>query len=591
MSIVTQSHGGDAGAPNARALEHVRALESTPADGDIAADERADFGYLFPPSGDPNNYLSSDVLGQLDELAELMVPAPGDGGPTVTPDSTLPAVLTYWGQFLDHELTARTDRDSVVSNITAAAPGSSHADIEAMLKNARTPRFDLDSVYGGRALGSGMTPQQARDTATVISGMRHPTLKNKMRVGTAQPDGPMPDGLDPHRDLPRFGQVSAKVREAFLRLVPADKKAKFEATLKKRALIGDMRNDENLIVAQFHLSFLRFHNRVIDFLEANDTGWIADFDAAKRLTTLHYQWLIVEGFLKSICDPAVVQRVIDNRAEHFFAFRRAYAERNGARGLGNALPLEFSVAAYRYGHTMVRNNYDYNANFGRPGNILNQASFELLFRFTGGGDIFGNDRLPDNWIIDWSRFVTADGNHADGLAARAARKIDTHIAPPLETMVNEGNEEGLSDQIRAMLKSLPKRNLRRGFNLRLPTGQALHAHLRSIGAVQSQPIADVGAILDNRPDVTAFLQGSSARLHERTPLWFYVLAEAEAAGGNRLGELGSWIVASTFIGVLLDDPESALSIGFEPTQSPLRLPGDAPIDTIERWMRFALVLE
>ncbi|MFZ3582474.1 BLUF domain-containing protein [Loktanella sp. DJP18] len=79
----------------------------------------------------------------------------------------------------------------------------------------------------------------------------------------------------------------------------------FEAGLPKRALIGDMRNDENIIVAQFHLSVLRFHNKVVEFLAANDTSWVADFHSAKTLSTPYYQWLAVEGFLKTMCDPDV----------------------------------------------------------------------------------------------------------------------------------------------------------------------------------------------------------------------------------------------------------------------------------------------
>ena len=91
--------------------------------------------------------------------------------------------------------------------------------------------------------------------------------------------------------------------------------------------------------------------------------------------------------------------------------------------------------------------------------------------------------------------------------------------------------------------------------------------------------------------LTDFLQNSASRLFERTPLWFYCLAEAEAAGGNHLGELGSWIVASTFIAVMLDDPELALSTGFSPEMSPLRGADGTAIDTIEKWLKFALVLE
>jgi hypothetical protein len=86
------------------------------------------------------------------------------------------------------------------------------------------------------------------------------------------------------------------------------------------------------------------------------------------------------------------------------------------------------------------------------------------------------------------------------------------------------------------------------------------------------------------------LRGTASRFHERTPLWFYLLAEAEKGGGNKLGEVGSWIVASTFIGVLLADPDSALSRGFEPQHSPLKMPDGSAIDSIAKWMKFALVM-
>ena len=196
--------------------------------------------------------------------------------------------------------------------------------------------------------------------------------------------GPLPDGLDEHRDLPRYVQVQASVRDAALRAAQASMTraefAKFSAGLPQRALIGDTRNDENLVVAQFHLSFLRFHNKAIDFLASHNTGWIADFSSAQALTRLHYQWLIVEGYLKGVCDPAVVDRVVQDRASHFFKFRAEFDARRQSSRLGNALPLEFSVAGYRFGHSMVRAFYDYNKNFGRPGSgILPNATLELLF--------------------------------------------------------------------------------------------------------------------------------------------------------------------------------------------------------------------
>ena len=590
MTILFQSHSGR---EKAKGPSPLTTLAMPPAGTDIAVDEQADFGYFVPPFNTSGNYLpeSSTTVDELDALGNLMIDAAADPEDP-TPDSTMPPVLTYWGQFLDHELTARTDRESIITSVKAPHPPTPSAVVESKLRNARSPRFDLDSVYGGSPIGPGITA----DVVTVISGLRHPSLVNKMRVGTALEPGPLPDGLDEHRDLPRYVQVQAAVRDAALNAarasLPADEFAKFADTLPQRALIGDTRNDENLVIAQFHLSFLRFHNKAVDFLASHNTGWLPDFSSVQTLTRLHYQWLVVEGYLKGVCDPAVVSRVVQDRASHFFKFRAEFDSRRQGTRIGNALPLEFSAAGYRFGHSMVRAFYDYNKNFGRPGGILDKATLDLLFGFTGGGgNIDGSKKLPKNWVIDWSRFVgVSPHDSADGLPARVARKIDTALAPPLGTMVKEGNDE-TDAQLKALFKSLARRNLRRGYNLKLPTGQALHAHLKQNGAVQSDPIADISAMFNAKPQLRDFLKNSQSKFFERTPLWFYLLAEAESGGGNRLGEVGSFLVASTFIGVLLADPDSALSRGFEPGQSPLRMSDNSPIDSIAKWMRFASVMQ
>lgn len=596
MTVLFQTHSGREKEEGTRSVESQRLEAGRPAGTDVAVDEQADFGYLVPPLDAPENYLpeAAGTVSELDELGTRMIDAAADllAEEQRNVDSTMPPVLTYWGQFLDHELTARTDRESAITNIKQAHPPAASSIVESQFRNARSPRFDLDSVYGGTPFGPGITS----DVATVISGMRHPNHINKMRVGTAVEPGPLPDGLDEHRDLPRYVQVQSSVREAALRLAQASMSQeefdRFSASLAQRALIGDSRNDENLVVAQFHLSFLRFHNKAVDYLESHDTGWIPDFASAQMLTRLHYQWLIVEGYLKGVCDPAVVDRVIADRASHFFKFRSEFDARRQSSRLGNALPLEFAVAGYRFGHSMVRALYDYNKNFGRPGGILPNASLGLLFGFTGGGgQIDGDKKLPKNWVIDWTRFIGVDPHDgSDGQPARLARKIDTELAPPLRDMPKEGNDE-TDGQLKALFKHLAQRNLRRGYNLRLATGQATHRYLKQLGAVQSGPIEDVSALFSSKPDLRDFLKNSQSKLHERTPLWFYLLAEAEAGGGNRLGELGSWLVASTFVGVLLADPDSALSRSFTPSQSPLRMADNTEIDSLAKWMRFAAVME
>lgn len=602
MTIRFQSHGGSEKPIRSRSRQTRAAL---PAQNDIAVDERADFGYLLPPSSQTDDYLpeSDATIADLDALGNAMVNTDVDPESLdASTDSSLPPVLTYWGQFLDHELTARTDRDSEITSIMDPTPTLTADNIETALKNARSPAFDLDSVYGGTPIG----PDLSVEVATVISGLRHPILTAKMRVGTAQdipsqPDGSdtLPDNLDPHRDLPRYGQVEENVTAAAAKLagtgMSADELQQFKDSQESRALIGDMRNDENLAIAQFHVSFLRFHNKAVDYLENNETGWIADFDSAKRLTRLHYQWLAVEGYLKKVCQSDVVQRILDDRAAGFYRFRTEYQQRHPGHQMGNAIPLEFSGAAFRFGHTMVRNVYDFNRNFGRGEGGLDKATFDLMFKFTANGGFFGLKKLPENWVIDWRRFVGVDPiDNSDGLPARNARRIDTEIAPPLGKMVNEGGDHSEGSEIWEMFRHLARRNLRRGYSLRLPTGQALHRHLKQQGQLTSDPIEDVAALFDSKPALQSFLQNNQSGFSHRTPLWFYCLAEAEAAGGESLGELGSWIVASTFIGVMLSDPTSALSTRFRPMDSPLRTENGEngmPIDSIARWMEFALVME
>jgi hypothetical protein len=208
MTILFQSHSGREKAKGPSPLTaRAIARAAPPAVPDIAVDEQADFGYFVPPLDAPENYLpeSQTTVNELDGLGNLMIEAGGPGGA----DSTMPPVLTYWGQFLDHELTARTDRETVISKIENAHPPVPSSTVESTLRNARTPRFDLDSVYGGSPVG----PDITADVATVISGLRHPTLRNKMRVGTSVDPVPLPDGLDEHRDLPRYVQVQPAVRD------------------------------------------------------------------------------------------------------------------------------------------------------------------------------------------------------------------------------------------------------------------------------------------------------------------------------------------------------------------------------------------
>ena len=147
-------------------------------------------------------------------------------------------------------------------------------------------------------------------------------------------------------------------------------------------MIGDPRNDENLIVAQTHLAFLKFHNRVMDTLPqgaGNSGDEDRPFGRARRTVRWHYQWLVLNDFLPRVLDRAVLND-IRNNGRRFYDFDAAPF---GGRPF---MPLEFSVAAYRLGHSMVRETYDYNRTFNGLGPpALSDATLGLLFAFTGSG--------------------------------------------------------------------------------------------------------------------------------------------------------------------------------------------------------------
>ena len=219
-------------------------------------------------------------------------------------------------------------------------------------------------------------------------------------------------------------------------------------------LIGDGRNDENLIVAQFHVAFLRFHNAVVEWV-LNNAPYPQDdrelFERARDLVRWHYQWLVGHDYLRTVTLPGVVDKVLLGGNRHF-----------GPRDGEVYMPLEFSVAAYRFGHSMVRGFYDYNRNFGRkdggPGAVIPFAPFRLVFAVTGsarpepfnGG---GTLTLPFNWVIEWNRFVAK----GDSLPDHFARKIDTQLTPPLFDMINQisADAESLPEQVAASSRPPP----------------------------------------------------------------------------------------------------------------------------------------
>lgn len=555
------------------------------------------FDYLFPQLEDkPGAHLQGDpaqVVADLNALGSAMVdlgpPTPSD--PNVGVNSTIPPIYTYWGQFVDHDLTANTDRNSSTSDITrpdlAPLPPN---DVTLNLRNLRRPFLDLDSVYGhGPSFG-----EDHVGDANLYDGPR-------LRVGRNHEDGvggvKIPPVADLDRDLPRIGPL---LDQGVITLDDIPESLRGDPNLRTRAFVGDLRNDENLLVAQIHVGFLRFHNAVLKRIDAKPRAFGLDddshealrFERARQLTRWHYQWLVVNDYLRTVTFPGVVDKVLVGGPKHY----KLLPDQEPF------MPLEHSVAAFRFGHTMVRAAYDHNRNFGQrlPGQgggnpLIKEAKFELLFLFTGNGFQFadpadhtksvsnpflGKPTLPFNWIIELDRF-TQKGDHDQ---THFARKIDTRLVPPVTEMVNEATGADLQDDahkpVRELLRHLARRNLLRGYLLSLPTGQAVAAEL-------GVPVLTDEEMKQNNSDDLNHLLETSGFL-ENTPLWYYVLKEAEVrANGNSLGELGSRIVCESIIGVLRHDPGSYLNQhgGWDPSDG-VKLNNGDPIVSIRDFFAF-----
>ena len=493
--------------------------------------------FLLPTvAADPTNRLPETDVGAvrsaLDALGEAMSEVGG------VANSPLPAIYTYFGQFIDHDITRIKERGVAPSAPDAIEGDFSPlpiADAKTRFSNTRRAVFDLDSVYGDGPSFAGEPTTEAQ-TRGMYDAAR---LKTSM---VSSPGLPLPTLPIPVR------------REDLLR-----------QSTSPMANLGDERNDENLIVSQLHLAFVLFHNEIVDKLKVEQPALSPrqTFDEAARLVRLHYQWLVVNDFLTRICGAETVADILADRAA-------SYTSRRAAIGGGLAfVPLEFTVAAYRFGHSMIRASYDWNSNFNiAKGN----AGFDEFFRFTGGGGMVGLPTLPQNWIADWSQMAEAATAKPGGFA----RPIDIFLAPPLLSMRNE---------IGPLMKHLARRNLRRGYLLSLPHGQALAA---ALGLPSLTP-----------GEVETGLTGSAltvfrdAGFSSKTPLWFYILQEAkQKAQGERLGPLGARLVAETIIGLMVVDPKSFLNVagGWTPAAG-RKLANGQEIRTLADMLRFARLLK
>jgi hypothetical protein len=278
------------------------------------------------------------------------------------------------------------------------------------------------------------------------------------------------------------------------------------------AVIADPRNDSHALMTALHVAFARLHNGVVRRLADDGVGTAELFDAARRVTLRHYHWVIVNDFLPTLVGGALVDEILADGPRYYRVSRDTLF-----------IPVEFADAAYRYGHGQIRDDY----------RLRVDATPCPLFP-----DLLGFRPLTAERVVDWRLFFDGVADAPNGTAQRAKRMDGTLPRALLRlprAITGEVDDESYH--------SLAARDLQRGHALALPSGETLARHM---------------GVTPLTPDEV----GLAAHGWEgETPLWFYVLREADVRGaGDRLGPVGGRIVAETLLGVLRTDPEFYLSV-------------------------------
>jgi hypothetical protein len=473
------------------------------------------------PNLSPFHYSDQAAADLAAQMENQSPDAPGTDRGTKDDSATLPAEYTYLGQFVDHNL----DFDQTVQPTANVDPST--------LTNFESFRFDLNNVFGG---GPAVDPQ------LYAADGRHLLVAGTL--GTPQADGfPTVTGNNGVFDLARDPVTGV-------------------------ANLIEPRDDETQILSQISAAFIAFYN---DFIDQGDT-----YAQARQLTEDYYQEIVLTDILPAFVGQSTIDKYLQIGGNGQVTVNTPNLPD------ANFTPIEFSVGAYRFGHSLVRNNYHVNdilptgSDFDDNVPIFDLTAFQYG-DLSGGAPLQGpaadaagncqdanqsNElcRQPTDHQIQWKYFVPElDANPADP-GINFARNTQPSISPALFNLPAEAIA-GCPDQADPVCNgsgSLIARDFARGNYDGLASGQdiarALGCHVLS--APSLNPTKD-----------TVFNNG--------TPLIYYVLAEAQKAH-QTLGCVGRSIVAQTFIRVLWDTPNSILHTNFQPDPSLVKLAPETP---------------
>lgn len=318
------------------------------------------------------------------------------------------------------------------------------------------PRLDLRTIYGNGPSGSRLLYDPARPAL----------LREGVAIG--------PGG---RRDVPRDPRG--------------------------QALIADPRNDRTLLLAQLHAVFARLHNTVCRSLFRGD--WSETFRHARATIVRRYQWLVANDLLPRLVGASFLSEVNGGKTPLGPRLARS-----------TGLPVEFTLAVGRFGHSMPRPRYVVNGDFEAP--LLRDEIGPSPLR-----DLRGQP-LNSRAAVEWERFFDL----GDPMKVQASGRLNTRICKPLFHFPIPGAG--------TLQRSVPYRTLVACRDAGVPSGQDVAAAMRCAVVPEDA------------------LWGSLPYRGRPAPLWFYVLREAEHQHhGERLGSVGAGIVAGVLHHVLLRD--------------------------------------
>lgn len=403
----------------------------------------------------------------------------------------IPAGYTYFTQLAMHDL------------VDTADAVATHPAIAVSARNHRVNQFSLDTIYGSGPLGC------PHAYAVTMAGQE----RTRLRLGPINASG-----AARLRDIGR-GRPPAGGDEA-------------QQGSNSEALVADSRNDATPVLAQFTAIFHLLHNAVMERLDAAMPAGVGDasigtrrrhFAFAREIVGTVFRACVRHDLLRRLLHPAIYSRYMTNPV--FIDDK------------GGGLPLEFSHAAARFGHAMVRPFYHLNDD--KEPVILDRLLWLNSKRMPG------NFPLDADSVVRWRRFFDLGSKPRPNFSSRIGPQMQRFgaVMPP-------------------DINSLADRDLARAATVDLWSVWALRKEIesRAPGTTGLSPLlCDPDKARAQIRDGLSKLAGNSglsatdiATIAEDPPLAFFVLFEAAQPpnDGKHLGVLGSVILAEVMFGAL-----------------------------------------